>query len=167
MRRSLIFSSYFLFAATLFGVLSMPSAAFCAETAEVSWTEDFKQATAKAKKEHKPIFLFFTGSDWCPWCKRFDKEIASTTDFKNILGDAFIFVKADFPQSIHQSPGTKEQNEWLKKKYGIKGFPTVVLLDKDLGEIGRMGYESGGGKAFAEKVQKKLQNHQAKLAKNS
>jgi protein disulfide-isomerase len=166
MTRPFVFCA--LFAAALLSEAATPNSALYAEEAMgVTWTEDFERATSQAKKENKPIFLFFTGSDWCPWCKRFDKEIAGTKEFRDLLGNTLIFVKADFPQNIKQSQATREQNEELKKRYSIKGFPTVVLLDSDLKEIGRMGYESGGGKAFAEKVQKKLNSYLANKEKKS
>ncbi len=42
----------------------------------------------------------------------------------------------------------------LGEKYGVDGYPTFVVLDKDGKEIGRqVGYEKGGAKAFIEKLE--------------
>ena len=152
--------------------LLLPSASFrlhaeAKTPSSIAWTENYKEASALAKKENKPIFLFFTGSDWCPWCKRIDKEILTTADFANLLTGELVFVKADFPQNIPQDPSLEVQNEELKTTFGIKGFPTIVLPDPNGKEIGRMGYEKGGGKAFADKVQKKLRDYFANKAKKA
>lgn len=40
----------------------------------VVWHTDVKKAVEIAKKEDKPIFFFFTGSDWCGWCIRLQKK---------------------------------------------------------------------------------------------
>ena len=31
------------------------------------WHTDMKKAIEISKSENKPLFLFFTGSDWCGW----------------------------------------------------------------------------------------------------
>lgn len=168
MSRLPVFSSALFFGAAL--LLQPASSALYAEMAKhpsIAWTENYEEGVARAKKEHKPIFLFFTGSDWCPWCMRFEKEILKTAEFTHLLGRELIFIKADFPQNISQNATIEEQNEALKVHYGIKGFPTVILLDQNSNEIARMGYEKIGGKAYAEKVQKKLQDYFANKAKKS
>jgi thioredoxin-related protein len=48
-----------------------------AETGE--WLTDFSAAKKKAKEENKPILMLFTGSDWCPWCIKWEKEAFSQT----------------------------------------------------------------------------------------
>ena len=37
---------------------------------EGTWTEDYAEAAAAAVKLKRPIFVDFTGSDWCGWCIR-------------------------------------------------------------------------------------------------
>jgi thioredoxin-related protein len=46
-----------------------------------SWQIDFVQASKDAAKEHKYILLDFTGSDWCPWCIKMNKEAFSQAKF--------------------------------------------------------------------------------------
>ena len=47
-----------------------------------AWLTDYKKATAQAEEEDKPILVDFTGSDWCGWCIRLDKEVFSKDAFK-------------------------------------------------------------------------------------
>ena len=41
----------------------------------LTWHTDMSKATDISIKENKPMFLFFTGSDWCGWCIRLQKEV--------------------------------------------------------------------------------------------
>ncbi|MBS0654711.1 MAG: thioredoxin family protein [Verrucomicrobia bacterium] len=143
------------------GVLTLHAApaANVQQKDQINWLTDFSQASALAKKESKPLFLYFTGSDWCPWCKKMDKEIISTTGFQKALGNSCIFVYLDFPHYTALDKKTQEQNEGLMKTYGVRGFPTVILLDPNQKKIAQLGYEQGGGEAFAEKVQKTLETY--------
>ena len=43
------------------------------------------------------LFLYFTGSDWCPMCFTFDKNILEQEKFTQATKDKFIFVMVDFP----------------------------------------------------------------------
>ena len=45
---------------------------------ELTWHTDMSKATDISIKENKPMFLFFTGSDWCGWCIRLQKEVFKT-----------------------------------------------------------------------------------------
>lgn len=55
-------------------------------------------------------------------------------------------MELDFPQN--KEVRDKQQNEELQKKYGIEGYPTLVLLDSEGKEIGRTGYRPGGAAGY-------------------
>jgi uncharacterized protein YyaL (SSP411 family) len=113
------------------------------------WTEDYASAVAQAKKEHKMILLDFTGSDWCVWCHRTDKEVFDTRKFKDFADKKLVLVKVDFPKSRPMPDGVKAQNAKLQEKYGIEGYPTLVVLSP--GEkvvFAQEGYKEGGPDAF-------------------
>ena len=42
------------------------------------------------------------------------------------------------------------ENEKLTKKYGIRGFPTALILDDDGRKIAETGYRRGGAAKYAE-----------------
>jgi protein disulfide-isomerase len=140
---------------------------------ELHWTTNYQEAVAQSKKESKPLFLYFTGSDWCSWCKRMDKEILSTPDFIKLVGDKFVFVYIDFPEKKKLSDDIVKQNETLQDKFKIEGYPTIVILDPDQKEIAKLNYREGGGKTYAEYLlkileeQKKFQNGMQNLNKLS
>lgn len=117
--------------------------------AELTWQTDFAQASQQAAQEHKYILLDFTGSDWCPWCIKMDKEVFSQSQFSDFALKNLVLVKLDFPRKAAQSPTEKNQNEGLSKKFEIEGFPTYVLLDPSGKEVRRqVGYLQGGATAF-------------------
>jgi len=111
-------------------------------------------ATASAGKL---TLLDFTGSDWCIWCQRLEKEVFSQPEFQQYARDNVILTKVDFPRNFPQSPAERAQNAELAKKYGIRGFPTIVVLNSKGKEVGRLGYMPGGPKPFVDAL-KRLPN---------
>lgn len=118
-----------------------------------AWSTNYEASLAQAKSEGKQVFLFFTGSDWCGWCHRLDGEILSTAEFKDYAAKKLVLVKLDFPRNIPQSDQLKAQNNQLAKQNGIKGYPTVVVLDSAGKRIGALGYMEGGPAGFLNKLQ--------------
>jgi thioredoxin-related protein len=113
------------------------------------WTEDYASAVAQAKKEHKMLLLDFTGSDWCVWCQRTDKEVFATQKFKDFADQKLILVRLDFPNAKPQTDALKAQNVGLRDKYGVEGYPTLVVLDaKEKVVFSQLGYKDGGPDAF-------------------
>lgn len=110
------------------------------ESNSIHWETDFTAAKKSAKEEEKPLFLFFTGSDWCPYCLRFKDQILDQTSFAEMVSDKFIFVELDFPKSKELPPELVKQNQKLKKKYRIQGFPTVIILSHNLDKLASRGY---------------------------
>jgi thioredoxin-related protein len=126
--------------------------------AEAAWLTDYAKAQKQAAAENKPLVLNFTGSDWCGWCIRLDKEVFSQPEFVDYAKDNVVLVKLDFPRNKPQSDAEKKQNEALAEKFGIEGFPTIVVLDAKAQPIGKLGYERGGAAKWIgslEKVTKK------------
>jgi protein disulfide-isomerase len=131
------------------GLALVLTAAPSLRAAELTWQTDFAQASQQAAQEHKYILLDFTGSDWCPWCIKMDKEVFNQSQFSDFALKNLVLVKLDFPRKAAQSPTEKSQNEDLAKKFGIEGFPTYVLLDSSGKEVRRqVGYLQGGAIAF-------------------
>ena len=118
------------------------------EAAE-GWKTDYTAALAQAAKENKMVLLDFTGSDWCGWCIKLQKETFSKPEFKKFAEQSLVLVELDFPRGKTQSDELKKQNEELAEKFGVQGFPTLVLLDPQGKEAARnVGYLQGGPDAF-------------------
>lgn len=131
----------------LLATLSLATLGFAGTHASKSgdaWMTDVDAAMAKAKAENKVLLMDFTGSDWCIWCKRLDGEVFSTQQFNDYAAEHLVLLKVDFPRSVPQSDEVKKANRALLEKYGIEGFPTVIVLNSEGEKIGEMGYQDGG-----------------------
>ncbi|MGE5355569.1 MAG: thioredoxin family protein [Deltaproteobacteria bacterium] len=123
--------------------------------AQADWTLDFNKSMSDAKKSKKPVLLLFTGSDWCPPCKMLERNILGTAEFENYAKENLILVKADFPRRPENqlSKEQKAQNDNLNMKFGIRGFPTVVILAPDGTELNRVvGYPGTTSSAFIQNI---------------
>lgn len=128
------------------------------QTSKLNWQTNYEEAVSQSKSGKKPLLLFFTGSDWCGWCHKLENEVLLTTDFSDAVGDKFIFVMVDFPLRSPLEPKLLAQNKELQKKYDVKGFPTIVLLDEQQQQIGVSGYRPGGATSYAEHLLKMIQD---------
>lgn len=128
---------------------NLPGAATATKN-EITWETNYQQALKRAQAENKPIFLFFTGTDWCTYCKLLEKQILSKPQFIQQVGNRFVFVKLDFPMNKSQGSDIDQQNQALQNKYNIKGFPTVVILSPKEERIATTGYSSKGPDKYAE-----------------
>ncbi len=108
--------------------------------------------TARAKEENKSLLIDFTGSDWCGWCIRLNKEVFSKPEFQEYAAKHLIMVELDFPRKKKLPAKLKEQNDKLQEEYKIEGFPTVILLNPRGKEVARTGYEEGGPAKYVEHV---------------
>jgi protein disulfide-isomerase len=119
----------------------------CAKTGateDLSWQDNLEKALQQAKKENKAVLVNFTGSDWCIWCKRLTEEVFSKKEFETYAKKNLILVKLDFPRNIEQSTETKMYNNNLAQKFGIQGFPTILLFNSSGKLVLTTGYQPGG-----------------------
>ena len=142
---------FFLFAVAASVLISAPLAG----AEESGWLTDYKQAQQQAKTNNKILLLDFTGSDWCGWCKKFDREVLLKPEFKDFARDNLVIVELDFPRGKPQTPELKKQNRELAMQYEIVGFPTIVVLSADGQKVWRYdGYFPDGPTAFIAQLQK-------------
>ncbi len=118
------------------------------------WMTNYDDALKKAKSENKPILIDFTGSDWCGWCMKLDKEVFSLAEFQDYAAKKLVLLKADFPRHKELPAAEKAQNEKLASQFHIEGYPTIVVLDSNGKKEGELGYMPGGPKAFIAELEK-------------
>lgn len=117
------------------------------------FTMDMDAALRDAKRTGKQVFLDFTGSDWCGWCQLMQRQVFSKPEWKNWAKDNLVLVTLDFPQDQSIVPDKyKSRNQDLQMQYGVRGYPTYIVLDSDgKTELGRLG--AGRDKTAASFIQ--------------
>lgn len=114
------------------GVAVLTSTALASE----QWLKSIPVAQELSQKHGKPVFVEFTGSDWCPPCIMMHKNVFSKEKFLEEAQKHFILVKIDIPQS---DPKLSDKNQKVLEQYNVTGVPTVLLLDSKGKEFARFG----------------------------
>jgi protein disulfide-isomerase len=125
---------------------------------ELKWQTDINKAIELSTKSKKPLMLFFTGSDWCGWCIKLQKEVFQKPEFvewsKNV-----ILVELDYPRKTQLEESLKQQNDQLQQIFQVQGFPTVWFVNPqkngtqiNLQQLGKTGYVAGGPEKWVEAV---------------
>lgn len=151
--------------ALLAAVLLIPCLSLAEETvrtegAEIGeWTQDWDAAIALSKEKDVPVFVLFTGSDWCPYCVKLHDRIFSQPGWADWAKDKLVMVYLDFPKDESKVPEKyRERNEKLGEQYGVEGYPTAFLLTvDDLQNVAAFGYDdSDTPESFAKDVDELL-----------
>jgi protein disulfide-isomerase len=126
---------------------------------KVNWFTDYALATKIAQQKDRPIFLLFTGSDWCRWCIKLEEEVFDDPAFVQAVRDKFIFVYIDSPRHKKLPKPIEDSNRVLRDKFDIEGYPTVLILTSQGELIGEAGYVGGKGPGFLKELQRLLPKH--------
>ena len=110
-------------------------------TTTVTWEKDIESALERARQENKPVLINFY-ADWCVWCKRLESTTLRDAKVASMLQNQVV------PISLNVEGDGLE----LSGRYSVDGLPTILVLDADGREIGRIpGYMPPAG--FLEQVQ--------------
>ncbi len=112
---------------------SAPSSAPATASVEpaIAWYGgSLESAFAAARAQNKPVFLYW-GAKWCPPCHELKATVFARPDFIEKL-KLFIPVYLD-----GDDPGAQKWGD----KFGVSGYPTVLVLRADRSELARI---SGG-----------------------
>lgn len=138
-------------------LMGLPLAVMAATSTPKGFTDDLDAALASAKEGGKYVYVCFSGSDWCGWCIKLEKEVFSDDAFAPAVKDDYELVFIDSPKNkTLLSEAAQKKNPELTKKYKVRGFPSMVVLDgKDGSEVTRgSAYRPGGATAYAEYLKK-------------
>lgn len=91
--------------------------------AEDGWLDNLDDALKQAESEKKLVLVDFTAT-WCGWCTKLKEEVFSKDEFTQYVADKFVLVAID-----------ADKNKELVDKYGVQGFPTIMVLDGEGKEV--------------------------------
>jgi thioredoxin-related protein len=130
------------------------------------WFADFDKAAEAATAQKKDLLVDFTGSDWCGWCIKLHEEVFAHESFVSGAQKNFVLVALDFPRSEEAKAKVPnpERNQELAKKYGVQGFPTVLLMTPAGDVFGRTGYAPGGPEKYLESIDGMLTTGKTRMA---
>lgn len=115
--------------------LSLAAVAPClageASESAIHWRTDYTAAQQEAKQNSKAMLLFFTGSDWCVYCKKLEAVAFHDETFVQSIEASFIPVMLDYPTGFELEEKLTQQNEQLRDRYGIHTYPTLLFTDAD------------------------------------
>jgi len=121
----------------------------------LKWTNNFEKANAESQKTGKPIFAFFTGSDWCGWCKRLQATVFRKPEFITWANKNVILLELDFPRRTKLDPKIAQQNRQLQQLFKVRGYPTIHIFNAkknsktgqmQIEQLGQLGYPQGATK---------------------
>lgn len=113
--------------------------------AQINWMT-MNQALEAQQKEPKKIMIEFY-ADWCPVCKRMDRETFSTPEIIRYINENYYPVKfnaegnesvtfqgknfrnPNFDPNKKPTYGGGSQHEFVAY-FGVRGYPTTVFLDE-------------------------------------
>ena len=95
---------------------------------ELVWYTDLNQVHQISQQTKKPIFGFFTGSDWCGWCMKLQREVFAKDAFKVWANKNVVLLELDFPKRTPQSDELRQQNQNLAQGFQVQGYPKVWLF---------------------------------------
>ena len=114
-------------------------------TVNLKWEKDMTVALERARTEGKPVLVNFY-AEWCVWCKRLESTTLRDAKVASVLDEMVV------PVSLDVDAWGKE----LSNEYRVHELPTIVVLDADGRELGRIpGYMPPD--SFLERVEGLLQ----------
>ena len=127
---------------------ALPEGAYAASASN---TADFKELIETSKKADKPLVLLFTGSEWCPPCKKMARDILATEEWRRFVEEGMRFVVYDFPRGGGGSGAEAERRRAMAERFHIEGFPTLITIDPETGTTRRrVGFSGGEASEYIE-----------------
>ena len=99
----------------------------CDDRVSYVWNENSLDEIIN-KNDDKIILVDFE-TDWCVWCDRLDKDTYTDQGVMEFAEQNLISIKID---------AEKNDGPEQKKKYRVRGYPTILLLDPSGNELDRI-----------------------------
>lgn len=120
-------------------VVGVALCAACCSAAD-DWGTDLAQGLDEAAKGDRPVLVEFTGSDWCSACKIMEANVLPNKDFKAFVAkNRMVTVQLDYPNGADKvTPEQRRVRQEIADRYGIRAYPTLLVLDSKGQPYGRI-----------------------------
>lgn len=95
----------------------------------LDWYTDINEICRLSNTTQKPVFAFFTGSDWCGWCKKLEGDVFDKPGFKAWAKKNIILMELDFPRMKRLPDELAKQNNSLQQFFRVQGYPTIWIFN--------------------------------------
>ncbi|MCA9321120.1 MAG: thioredoxin family protein [Planctomycetes bacterium] len=152
---------------TLLSIVALALPSLAQDDIHKQWFADYDKAVAAATAAKKDLLVDFTGSDWCGWCIKLDKEVFAHEAFLSAASEKFILVALDFPRGDEAKAKVPnpDRNQELSQKYGVQGFPSILLITPQGEVYGKTGYQEGGPEAYVKHLEEISASGKLELSK--
>ncbi len=134
----------------MLAIAAMPLMILAGTSTPPGFTDNLDEAFELVKGNGKYIYACFSGSDWCGWCKRLEREVLSRAEFLDGVTNSYVLVYIDSPSDVGLlSERARTENPRIVERYRISGFPTALIFDENGGIVAKTGYREGGAAAYA------------------
>ena len=115
------------------------------------WLVSLNDAYDLSAKGHKPIMVYFAGSDTCGLCKQLEANVFTAAVFKDWAEKNLVLLRMDAPKDSQHPIESEDQNAAMARSLKVTIYPTIWLLsithEVENGRfkvkpIGKVGYES-------------------------
>lgn len=88
----------------------------------------------KVSPDKRIRVILFTGTEWCGACQQLASSVISKPGWKEFAANELVFHEIDVPVDRSR---VKSTDQALISKYGVSGYPTMVVLDRTGKELSR------------------------------
>jgi uncharacterized protein YyaL (SSP411 family) len=115
------------------------------------WHNDLAVAQAEARAINRPLVVVFSGSDWCPPCVTYEREVFAQPAFAAYAQGNLVLAHFDYPRQAQNqpSPAQARRNKEAAALLNREGdFPLAVVVSPRGQILAKTGYIPGGPAAF-------------------
>ena len=144
-------------------VIGIASAGVIAQEREgiiYEWSTNIEEAVEEAGQEDKYVFVYFAGSDWCPYCMDFEANVIDAPTFQRYLRENFVPVLIDSPRYLEISEEQKAYNQEQLATYDVRGFPAIGVFSGTGEPLVLTGYNRNGVHAFTRYLKQVIRTDQ-------
>lgn len=146
----------------VFAALVATTMAFtgCSKKGAAAWKTNYETAKKSASRQHKNMFLLFSGDDWDGKSQSFKENIGNTDEFTKTIGKDYILVNLDFSQTEYAKANVDDTKATDKEKkaagkiktlydeknrianlYRIQSYPSMYIVTSDGYVIANLPYD--------------------------